>query len=90
MLSLKKIEFNLSLISSVTWSFSIPIDFGGSCLPIIDTIAFKKLSLLIHPFMPHLSEELNSFFGSKNMVVNQSWPRSSGVVKKTNYKLKHK
>ena len=39
------IEFNFSFISKVTWSFSIPIVFGGSFLPIIDTMALKKLSL---------------------------------------------
>ena len=40
-----KIDVSFSLMSIVTWSFSIPISFGGSSRPIIDTIAFKKLSL---------------------------------------------
>ena len=40
-----KIEPIFSLISNVTWSLSIPIFFGGSSLPIIETMAFKKLSL---------------------------------------------
>ena len=34
-----------SFICKVTLSFSMPTFFGGSSLPIIETIAFKKLSL---------------------------------------------
>ena len=40
-----KIEDNLSFISKVIWSYSRPIFFGRLFLSVIDTIAFKKLSL---------------------------------------------
>ena len=34
---------------------------------------------LIHPIMPHISEELWKLFGNKGMVVNQSWPKSQSI-----------
>ena len=41
----EKIDLIFFIISKVKWSSSIPIFLGGSLLPIIETIAFKKLSL---------------------------------------------
>ena len=43
--------------------------------------------LLMHPFVPHLSEELWESFGSKEMAICQSWPKISGLAMKKNYKL---
>ena len=49
--------------------------------------ALKKMALLIHPFVPHLSEEMWKLLGSKEMAVNQSWPKASNFIEKTNFKL---
>ena len=36
--------------------------------------SFKKLSLIIQPFIPHLSEEIWKQFGEKGLAIEQSWP----------------
>jgi leucyl-tRNA synthetase len=35
---------------------------------------FKKVALLIHPFVPHLSEELWSYLKQGGLVIEQGWP----------------
>ena len=42
---------------------------------------FKKLSLLIHPFIPHLSEEIWKELKLKDLVINQSWPKISNEIR---------
>ena len=37
--------------------------------------SFKKLSLIIHPFIPHLSEEIWQKFGEKELAIQQGWPK---------------
>ena len=36
--------------------------------------SFKKLSLIIQPFIPHLSEEIWKKFGGKKLAIEQDWP----------------
>ena len=36
--------------------------------------SFKKLSLVIQPFIPHLSEEIWKKFGGKKLAIEQDWP----------------
>ena len=45
----------------------------------------KKLSLLIQPFVPHLSEELWSHLGGDGMAICQSWPTKIGIIRKKSY-----
>ena len=49
--------------------------------------ALKKLSLLIHPFTPHLSEELWNKLGESGLAIEQNWPKSSLIKKKFISKL---
>ena len=41
--------------------------------------SFKKLSLIVQPFIPHLSEEIWRKFGEKELAIEQAWP----IVDKT-------
>jgi len=45
----------------------------------------KKLSLLLQPFTPHLSEELWSHLVGGDMAICQSWPTKIGMSKKSSY-----
>ena len=36
-------------------------------------------SKLIHPIMPHISEEIWKLFNNNGMVINQSWPKSQQI-----------
>ena len=35
----------------------------------------RTIIILIHPMIPHLSEELWSLIGNKNCIYNHSWPK---------------
>ncbi|MDC0195107.1 leucine--tRNA ligase [Alphaproteobacteria bacterium] len=37
----------------------------------------KKLSLIIHPFIPHLSEEMWKTLGGSGLSIEQKWPKSN-------------
>ena len=44
---------------------------------------------LIHPIVPHLSEEIWKLFNNKGMVINESWPQSKNIeVSLSNIKIK--
>ena len=46
--------------------------------------AFKKLSLIIQPFIPHISEELWKKLGQKGMAIHQKWPQvNKSLLNKT-------
>ena len=45
----------------------------------------EKLSLLLQPFVPHLSEELWGFLAGNNMAICQPWPTKIGMDKKKSY-----
>ena len=42
--------------------------------------ALKLISHLIHPFIPHLSEELWSKLGGDGLIIEQKWPKASTEV----------
>ena len=44
-------------------------------------LSIKNLSLLLQPFVPHLSEELWSLLGSQDLSINQNWPKPEGEFK---------
>ena len=48
-------------------------------------LTLKNLSLLLQPFVPHLSEELWKLLGENDMAINQKWPKPLGINKKTSY-----
>ncbi len=48
--------------------------------------ALKKLSLILQPFVPHISEEIWSAIGDGSLCINNSWPIEK-LTKKSNIKI---
>ena len=48
--------------------------------------SLEKLSIILQPFVPHISEEIWSNLGNKSLCINQSW-RLESVVKKSEIKI---
>jgi len=48
---------------------------------------FQNLSLLIHPFVPHISEEMWKELGQSGLAANQSWPEPKDEIKITKSKI---
>ena len=48
---------------------------------------FKNIALLLHPFIPHFSEELWSLLGGKALAYDQEWPKTSHMVKTIEYNI---
>ena len=44
--------------------------------------SLKKLSIILQPFVPHISEEIWSNLGNKTLCINENWPIED-VKKKT-------
>ena len=38
-------------------------------------MSLKKLALIIHPFTPHLSEEMWKALSCKGLAIEQEWPK---------------
>jgi leucyl-tRNA synthetase len=49
--------------------------------------ALKLTSLLIHPFIPHLSEEMWSKLGGLELAIEQKWPEAKAGAAKTKTKI---
>ena len=49
--------------------------------------SFQKLSLIIQPFIPHISEELWLILGGGNLAIEQKWPSVDEVYLKTSYNI---
>ena len=49
--------------------------------------SLKTLSLLLHPFIPHISEELWKALGENGLAINQNWPKSKEMLEKSVYKI---
>ena len=47
----------------------------------------KKLSILIHPFVPHISEEIWKIVGGEGLCVNTKWPISEKSNVKTKFNI---
>ena len=48
--------------------------------------SLEKLSIILQPFVPHLSEEIWSSLGNKTLCISESWPVED-VKKKTSIKI---
>ncbi len=46
----------------------------------------EKLSIILQPFVPHISEEIWSNLGNKTLCINEAWPLES-VQKKSEIKI---
>ena len=42
---------------------------------------------MIHPFIPHISEEIWNLVGGEGLCVNAKWPKSEGVKSIIKYNL---
>ena len=49
--------------------------------------SFKKLSLIIQPFIPHLSEEIWQKFGGKGLAIEQDWPKVNESLLVKNFNI---
>ena len=45
--------------------------------------SFKKLALLLQPFVPHLSEEMWRELRGSGLAINNKWPKSDSFSAKT-------
>ena len=50
-------------------------------------IFFKKLALLLQPFVPHISEEIWKELKCSDFAINQMWPKISSEIKITKSKI---
>ena len=48
--------------------------------------SLKKLSIILQPFVPHISEEIWSNLGNKTLCINEVWPIEE-CKKKNNLKI---
>ena len=48
--------------------------------------SLKKLSIILQPFVPHISEEIWSQLGTTDLCINEAWQKES-VKKKVNIKI---
>ena len=48
--------------------------------------ALKKLSIILQPFVPHISEEIYAALGEKSLCINEKWT-DENVEKKINSKI---
>ena len=51
------------------------------------TDAVKNLAVIIHPFVPHISEEIWNFMGRQGLCANASWPKIKTKKIKTKFNL---
>ena len=58
-------EFVNTLSDALTKNSLSEDDFGWS---------LKKLSIILQPFVPHISEEIWSSIDNKTLCINESWP----------------
>ena len=50
-------------------------------------VSIKTLSLLLQPFVPHLSEEIWKLLGGEGLSINESWPKPLDGIDKKTYKV---
>ena len=47
----------------------------------------KNLAVIIHPFIPHISEEIWNFMGEQGMCANATWPNIKIKTTKTKFNI---
>ena len=45
--------------------------------------SLKRLSLILQPFLPHISEEIWSKLNNKSLCINEIWPEEKNILKET-------
>ena len=41
--------------------------------------SLRKLSIILQPFVPHISEEIWSYFNKEELCINQKWPNEEVI-----------
>ena len=59
-----------------------PGSIGKTLLKIIE-----NLTIIIHPFIPHLSEEIWQSMGKKELCISDKWPKTKNVVEESIIKM---
>ena len=49
-------------------------------------VSLGKLSIILQPFVPHISEEIWSSLGNKTLCISEAWPKEE-VKKKTSINI---
>ena len=50
-------------------------------------VFFKTMTLLLHPFAPHISEEIWKKLKCSDFAINQKWPKPSGIMQVNKSKI---
>ncbi len=45
--------------------------------------SLKRLSLILQPFLPHISEEIWSKLNNKSLCINEIWPEEKNILQET-------
>ena len=51
------------------------------------TEAVGDMALILHPFVPHLSEEIWKLLGNKSLAINQVWPKYKSTKDAVSFKI---
>ena len=51
------------------------------------TEAVSDMALILHPFVPHLSEEIWKLLGNKSLAINQVWPKYNNTEEAVSFKI---
>ena len=81
--NIDKFQFNKSVAKVYEYSNLLNDSINKNILSVKDyEWALKKLSIILQPFVPHLSEEIWSEVGDGEMCIEQSWPNEKVENKK--------
>jgi leucyl-tRNA synthetase len=47
----------------------------------------EKLTIIIHPFIPHISEEIWQEMGNKELCISAKWPETQGIYEENIIKM---
>jgi len=50
-------------------------------------LSLKKLTVVMQPFVPHISEEIWSLLGGKELCINEKWPEISVSRESNKFKI---
>ena len=82
----KSISIRFILMASMAVGKSTAFNILRSEDVLNSLYALKKLSIILQPFVPHISEELWASLTDKSLCINQSWPIEI-VGKENKYKI---
>ncbi len=73
--NIDKFQFNKSVAKVYEYSNLLNDSINKNILSVKNyEWALKKLAIILQPFVPHLSEEIWSEVGGREMCIEQSWP----------------